>query len=298
MTGARLPKDAPRVLVVYKRSTYERYGGRKNERVAKLLRRGDVTVAHLREAHEAHRDTIERARKALAGMRVRAVFKHHHDPRPEDRWDLVVTLGGDGTLLWTSHMVGPDTPMVAINSAPITSVGYFCAGPGTAVADLLGHALDGRLARTVLTRMQVVVDGRAISKRILNDVLFCHECPASSTRYVIGHRGVEEEQLSSGLWVGPAAGSTAAQHSAGGKVLPVRSRRLQYVVREPYHGIGMRYRRTRGLVSPGEVLFVKSKIREGMLFLDGHNKTQAVDIGSTIELSVSDEPLTLLGMRR
>lgn len=60
----------------------------------------------------------------------------------------------------------------------------------------------------------------------------------------------------------------------------------------------MRYRRTRGLVSPSEVLVVKSKIREGMLFLDGHNKTQAVDIGSTIELSVSDEPLILLGMRR
>lgn len=288
----------PRVLVVYKRSTLERYHGRKDPRIARLLRDNDESVSRLIEAHDAHDATISQTREALSQLGASARFAHTYVPRPGDRWDLVVTLGGDGTLLWTSHLVDKDTPMVAINSAPVTSVGYFCAGSGADVASILKQALAGELRRTTLHRMQVQIDGRVVSKRILNDVLFCHACPAAASRYVLRHGRRSETQLSSGLWVGPAAGSTAAQRSAGGRVLAPGSRKIQYVVREPYHGLGEPTRLEKGLVDKGEVLVVKCMMREGMLYLDGHNKTIPVDIGSEIRLSSSDEPLRLLGLRR
>ena len=41
---------------------------------------------------------------------------------------LVVTVGGDGTLLAASHLVGGGVPVVGINSSPRSSVGFFCAG--------------------------------------------------------------------------------------------------------------------------------------------------------------------------
>lgn len=288
----------PRVLVVYKRSTLERYRGAKDPRIARLLRAKDVSVSRLVDAHDAHGLTILRTREALADLGAMTRFAHTHVPKPGEHWDLVVTLGGDGTLLWSSHLVGPDTPMVAINSAPVTSVGYFCAGTGADVASTLRRALSGELRRTRLHRMQVEIDKTVISKRILNDVLFCHDCPAAASRYVLRHGRKTEEQLSSGLWIGPAAGSTAAQRSAGGRVLAPGSRKIQYVVREPYQGLGDPTRLARGLVSPNEALVVKSKMREGMLYMDGHNKTVRVDIGSEIRLSSSDEPLVLLGLRR
>ncbi len=289
---------APRVLVLYKRSTYDRYGGAANVRVAELVARRDVTVARILEAHEAHNATIALTRAALVKLGAKGRFAHRYVPRAGESWDLVVTLGGDGTLLLTSHLVGRDVPMVAVNSSPETSVGFFCAGSGRDVGSILDAALRGKLKATKLTRMQVEVDGRLIHRRILNDVLFSHSCPAAATRYVLSHRGREEEQLSSGLWVGPAAGSTAAQHSAGGKVLPAGSRKIQFVVREPYHGLGPRIRLVTGLVSPGSVLSIRSKIREGMLYMDGHDRTEPVDIGSEVRLSESPEPLTLLGLRR
>jgi NAD+ kinase len=289
---------APRVLVIYKRTTYQRYRGGQSRRIQRLLDERDLTVEQLVEAHEAHLDTIERARCYLKELGTEATFRHRYDPSRDDRWDLVVTLGGDGTLLWASHFVGSDVPMVAINSAPAASVGYFCAGDRDALRETLQMALAGELKSTRLTRMEVALDGEVVSTRVLNDILFSHQCPAATTRYIIRLGAQEEEQLSSGIWAGPAAGSTSAQRSAGGKVLAPGSQKLQFVVREPYVGLRDGYSLTKGLVVPGESLRIRSKIREGRIFMDGAQKMLDVDIGVEIRLRASNEPLTLLGLRR
>jgi NAD+ kinase len=294
---ARLRTKAPSVLVVYKRTTYERFGGPRNRRITKLLAEKDPSVKHVLESHEAHLATLLETRAALARIGAKTTFVHRLTSRNQVGWDLVVTLGGDGTLLFTSHRIGRDIPMLAINSAPLTSVGFFCAGQGSEAEELITSALAGDLRATKLTRMQLAIDGRVFHRRVLNDVLFSHAIPAAATRYVLTHGDTTEEQLSSGLWVGPAAGSTAAQRSAGGVVLPPGSRKIQYVVREPYHGLGPRYQLERGLVSHGDSLSIRSKIREGMLYVDGHDLSRRIDVGREIVLSASDEPLTLLGLR-
>src|SRR3989338_8378221 len=45
--------------------------------------------------------------------------------------DLLITVGGDGTALTTSHFTD-DIPILGVNSAPQSSVGFFCsATPAT-----------------------------------------------------------------------------------------------------------------------------------------------------------------------
>jgi len=95
--------------------------------------------------------------------------------------------------------------------------------------------------------------------------------------------------------VGPAAGSTAAQRSAGGKVLPLDSSQMQFVVREPYMPNGTRYALTKGLLAPDEELQITSKIHGGRLYVDGPHLKRKVDLGSIILLKRSPEPLTVLG---
>ena len=216
----------------------------------------------------------------------------------EGAWDMIVTLGGDGTLLWASHLADSNTPMLAINSAPDTSVGYFCAGDGHDVHDVLDAALSGRLKASKLARMRVELGERLISTRVLNDALFCHESPAATSRYILEHSGRRERQMSSGVWVGPAAGSTAALRSAGGKVLPIGSQKLQFVVREPYRGVDNKYDLVKGSVSPGEDVCIRSRMTKGRLFLDGTQKVHAVGVGDRVRLTLSDEPLSLLGLKR
>jgi NAD+ kinase len=301
-TRAKKRKDTPRprVLVVYKKSAYQRLVlEKKDRRVQKLLHDADPTVRRIRDAHDSHVATVEETRLMLEQLGARATYRALNSRARVGRYDLVVTLGGDGTLLWASHAVGADTPMVAINTSPRDSVGYFCAGLRDDLEHVLSRALAGKLRATSLTRMSVHLDGKVLSRRILNDALFSHQCPAATTRYLIKHGDTVEDHKSSGVWVGPAAGSTAAQRSAGGRVLPLRSQQLQYVVRELYEPHGEHHLRLlKGLVDADDILELRSKIPEGTLYLDGPHRIHAVPLGAVMHFTRSPEPLTILGLRR
>ncbi|MDH5676156.1 MAG: NAD(+)/NADH kinase [Myxococcales bacterium] len=286
------------VLVVHKKSAYQIYvQERGHARMVELLEQGDASVSRLMRAHRDHEATIELARQSLRALGVKAVFRRRSDPSTTARFDLVVTLGGDGTLLAASHMVPADCPVIAINSAPSDSVGHFCAATKEDLAERLAEALRGALPQTRLTRMQVSLDGQTVSTRVLNDLLFAHTCPAATTRYAITVDGRSEEHKSSGVWVATAAGSTAAVHSAGGKVQPIGSRRLQYAVREPYAAAQEHFDLLRGFIAPGEQLELQSHIRAGCLYIDGPHIKRAVPIGARLLMQRSSESLTLLGYR-
>jgi len=287
------------VLFVYKKSAYQLHvRERKNGRIKELIERDDPTVRNVMAADEAHVETLDEARAAAKALGLKAVFRYRSDETLVEDFDLIVTIGGDGTLLLASHRVPPGVRVLAINSAPLHSVGHFCGGRKGRVKEALAAAVDGRLRATKLTRMEVSLDDVVIHRRVLNDALFCHKVPAATTRYILVDRDVEEAQKSSGLWVGPAAGSTAAQKSAGGRVLPPGSRKIQYVVREPYYPPEGAYRLRRGLVSNGDSLLIYSQVREGRLYLDGPRLCFDVSLGTRVRFRRSDESLWLLGFPR
>lgn len=293
---------APRVAVVQKRTTYRKFVVEEHDPlIARLLRRHDPTVVRMRSSHEAHEETVREVEDALDVIGADVVYRggaRGHIPR---RIDLVITIGGDGTLLAASHQIGAGIPLLGINSAPDHSVGFFCGGRKGSVLSTLRRALDGRLPKSELTRMRVELNGRCIHARVLNEALFCHTSPAATSRYILrvaksdGSFG-EEDQRSSGIWIGPAAGSTAAQRSAGGRVLPLGSRRIQYVVREAYRPGGQRLRFTSGLLEEDGKLTLRSKIRDAKVFLDGHRLVHAVTIGDVLVMKRGTERLTVLGL--
>jgi NAD+ kinase len=282
------------VLVVWKRSAYDIYVRQhRSERVQALLDRKDPTVARLLRADEAHARTLEEVHRVVETLGLRGVF------RPRDRvgetagFDLVVCVGGDGTLLAVSHAVAA-TPVLGINSAPQDSVGHLCGGHGGAVERCLADALEGRLGTTRVARMRVLVDARVVHTRVLNDVLFCHPNPAMTSRYLLSFRGTSEEHKSSGLWVATAVGSTAAIRYAGGRVLPLRSRALQYAARELYDLGG--FLRRAGVLRPRDRFEVRNKMREARLYMDGARIVVPVQMGECVRVDTEAEPLALVGI--
>jgi NAD+ kinase len=287
----------PRVVVVVKRTAYRLFvEEEQDERITRLLRKNDPTVRRMRKSHEEHEGTIEEVSGALddLGADVQWIRRAHAPFDPGDA-ALVLTVGGDGTLLAASHRVGT-TPILGVNSAPSHSVGFFCGVQKGQVAPALERALSGKLKAVELARMTVVVNGRAVSTRVLNDALFCHKSPAATTRYILTLGDSTEEQKSSGFWIGPAAGSTAAQRSAGGEILPLTSRKLQLVVREPYTPESEELGLTRVLIDDGEELFMRSKIRDGRIFIDGPHESFEIEMGNRLVFRRSPESLMVLGL--
>jgi NAD+ kinase len=295
--------NRPLVVVVAKRSMYERFiQERSDPKAVARFQSHDISVARWRQAHLGHQRTLKQVQQILRSLGARLmVLRSPGVVFDASDATLVVSVGGDGTLLAASHQIGDGIPLLGINSAPDHSIGFFCGGKKGNVLSTLRRAIQGRLPVSELTRMRVDLNGKTLHARVLNEALFCHASPAATSRYILRiTRGngtfMEEDQRSSGMWIGPAAGSTAAQRSAGGNVLPLGSRRIQYVVREPYHPAGRRPRFSVGLLDADGKLTLRSKIRDGRVFLDGHRIVHAVTIGDVLVMRRSPDRLSVLGL--
>jgi NAD+ kinase len=298
-----MSKRAPRVLVLLKRTSYAKLvEDERDARVVELLARKDPTVRSMMRTHDDHQATVAEVRQGLAELGAEAEVVHGARARVLGRFALVVTVGGDGTLLAASHSVGGETPVLGVNSAPNSSVGFFCAARKGTVRESLAAALEGRMPGTVLSRLRVDRNGVVLHARVLNEVLYCHASPAATSKYILRVRAAsgrsehEEEQRSSGMWIGTAAGSTAAQRSAGGQVLPLTSTDIQFVVREPYVPLKGPPGIAQGRIPAGEELLVRNKMKEAKLYIDGHHNVYDAAIGDVLTFRRSEEPLTVLGL--
>src|SRR5690625_3298009 len=72
--------------------------------------------------------------------------------------DVVVVVGGDGTVLDVSHNVRT-TPIIAINSDPERSVGVFCACAADEARQAAQRVRDGQAITTILHRLRVLLTG-------------------------------------------------------------------------------------------------------------------------------------------
>lgn len=288
----------PNVVIVAKLTALERYEQEgRDPRVKSLLRRSDPSVHTWKKAHENHQRTLAVVEEALDRLGASTWLVRGAGNQFDARGiDLVVSVGGDGTLLAASHNVS-NTPILGVNSSPSHSVGFFCSARRGNVREHLARAFAGELNSATLARMRVEVGSRVVASRVLNEALFCHAIPAATSRYILRYGRQREEQRSSGLWVGTAAGSTGAIRSAGGVVLPLTSRALQLVVREPYAGRGEPCKLTQFIVNDRRrKVTVQNKMQDACLFLDGPFKRVAVALGERMSFSVSDEDLTVLGL--
>jgi NAD+ kinase len=296
--------NRPLVVVVAKRSMYERFiQERRDPKAVSLFQRHDISVARWRQAHLAHQRTLKHVQLTLRALGARiTVLRGPGVVFDASDASLVVTVGGDGTLLAASHHVGA-IPILGVNSSPEHSVGFFCPAHLGNLETTLKSALDGTLPSVLLSRMQVSVNNRICSRRVLNEALFSHAIPAATSRYVVSFGGESEEQRSSGVWVSTAAGSTGAARSAGGRVLPFASRRMQLIVREPYLDARHQTRpspiRLDHIVfDPPESITILSKMEDARLYLDGPYRQVPVGLGDRVVCSVSDEPLNVFGLGR
>lgn len=214
-----------------------------------------------------------RARRALANAR------------------LVISVGGDGTLLATSHWV-TGAALLGVNSAPRSSVGYTTIARRANVARILARIANGDLLPQQVARVEVELEGKLLPPA-LNDVLIAHEQPAATSRYRLHLGRRAEEHRSSGLWVATAVGSTAGIRSAGGQIMPLADRRLQFRARELYRAHGRGASLESGFVEPHQQLVVESAMEAGWLFIDGARMAIRCPFGARAAFRIARQPLHL-----
>ncbi|KAL1349925.1 hypothetical protein AAHE18_07G190000 [Arachis hypogaea] len=219
--------------------------------------------------------------------------------------DMVVTVGGDGTLLEASHYMDDTIPVLGVNSDPTRidevekfssefdatrSTGHLCAATVENFEQVLDGILEGQIVPSKLTRIMTSVNAHQLSTFALNDILVAHPCPASLSRFSFSIKMDDQfcsprvNCRSSGLRVSTAAGSTAAMHSAGGFPMHILSQDLQYMVREPIsHGALSDF--MHGLVEHDQKMDTTWSSRRGVIYIDGSHVNYSIKNGDFIQIS-------------
>lgn len=294
-TATRPAPSFREVLVVYKKSKLDLYAqSRSSERFTALLARKDALAEAYVAAHEAHVRTLAAVKESLAqaGLRYRTCYRARLTAQ-ETEGCLVVSVGGDGTLLDASHRLS-DATVLGVNSDPARSVGFLCAARAEDFSRVLASVWSGALPATRVPRAGGSVDGEPFAFPVLNEVLIAHRNPAATTRYTLHVGNQEESQKSSGVWIAAPAGSTAAIASAGGVVQALEEERLQVRVREAYVADSDPYRLTHFLVAAGGEVSVVSRMREGMIYVDGPHQRVPFPLGARLCVRMDAPPLQLV----
>jgi len=283
------------VLVIYKKSDFQIYVKEHGDpHISALLEQQDPAALKMLRSHQENEAAFEQVRAALKDRDIRSRWVYRANPQTVDDFDLVVAIGGDGTLLEAARKMYGSVPLLGVNSSPSSSVGHLMATDAPGFEQALERIQSGSLALLGLTRIEVLVDGEPLRPLALNDILFAHPIPAATSRYemVMGERC--EVQRSSGVWIATATGSTAAILSAGGERMPLSDTQLQYRVREIYplpwepppeliHGF----------ITAEQTLGITSRTRKSTLFLDGPWVSHQVSFGQRLTFRRAAEPLWL-----
>ncbi|KAH9330380.1 hypothetical protein KI387_002488 [Taxus chinensis] len=304
-----------RALVLLKRSALDVYTNvYRDPQIMSLIQTSHQVIGNLANRHNTHIETVKFCEDVLRRkpLEWKTVVGDELEA-PISDVDLVITIGGDGTLLRASHYVDSSAPIFGVNSDPtrITeikenlesfdasrSTGYMCAATAESFEQVLDEILEGRRKPVQLSRLSTCIDGVHSHAHALNDVLLAHSCPAAVTH--CSFRIIREDSYdsdfplvhsrSSGLRVCTAAGSTAAMRSAGGCPMPILSRDLQYMVREPIllhdHSKVMH-----GWIRTNEVMHIVWGCTEGFIYIDGSHVYLPLKYGCTVQISSKSPPL-------
>ncbi len=287
----------PRVLVVYKKDAYRRYLLEKRDRhLLRLLHKKHPDVREMQRAHAIHTRAIEAVVEALRRLKVDFDLMSRSHLKVTRRYDLVVSVGGDGTFLHAARS-GPSSPILGVNSDPERSEAVFCAANVSNFFALCQSGLKGRLPIFSLCWLRIRLNSRWLPQRGLNDVLIAHDDPATLSRYRLRIGKRQEVQKSSGLWIATAAGSSSAVLAAGGVRLPWKAHRFQYRPRELYRGRLSQAHLQGGVLPLGSRLRITWLMQRGSAFVDGAHVRIPLHFADLIEVTFSRQnPLSVLGL--
>lgn len=279
------------VLIIAKKSFYEVYGlERREPHFLQLIKSDSELARDLVSAYEDNQRAIDAVIRHLDMQGIPWEKGEVGSLCVDGLHPLVLSVGGDGTLLAASHRV-LTTPVLGINSRPGVSVGFFCPVNSGNFQGLLADILEQRVMPRQLMRMDPLVNGQRLCPPALNDILYTARNPASTTVYRIHFEDREEMQKSAGVWISTPAGSTAGILAAGGTSMHLDDDRMQFLVRECYCVREPREPLRTGTFRDG--LKITNLTPEASVYVDGTRIVHPLHYGDVVEALPSKTPLSI-----
>ena len=175
-------------MIVTKSTNREIHG----ERIYNAFKNGILTQDELKDIdleHDQHYETLNELLRGLkkSGVEFDQVLREH--AWPQEKYEIIFTVGGDGTLLHASSKLHHSQKIVPIRSSS-KSVGFLCQLQKEEIQLAIQKIEDNQAKFMPIQRIQALIQ-RVSSKNVelsspaLNEILFASNHPASIARYQI-----------------------------------------------------------------------------------------------------------------
>ena len=182
----------------------------------------DVLLVYKKNFEEVHDQSLQIVKDVLKAQSdtIRVEARAREKVRRADfiGRDLVIVLGGDGTLTSISHNIDSNTPVMGVNSHPRKndpkgSIGFYMDSSVETFEEDLLAALSGKAMLNELPRLQATIEttsGNKIrSDPAINDLLIANTHQYAPSKYNLRRGDIDVVQQSSGLlfstWLGQGA---------------------------------------------------------------------------------------------
>jgi len=247
-----------KILVVYKKSTFEIYKSSKDPFVMDFIRGKTKDVEIIKQSDYKQKIAFDKVISVIDRFKINYDIIYRADLTEIKNKDLVISVGGDGTFLEVSHYIRNGMPVLGVNSNPERSIGYFCCTDAENFEKCLGEIEKKPVSS--LNRLELILNNKKIHEPVLNEILIAHENPAASTRYRLeANNKTIDYKTTYGFFACTAAGSTAAMYNIGGFIMPLNSSQIQYFSR------GIKNEKFRF----ADKIKITSLTRRGKIFIDG-----------------------------
>ena len=213
--------------------------------------------------------------------------------------DVVIVLGGDGTMLRASHAIGNCTvPMIGLN---LGTTGFLTEVECSAMEDMVDRLIRGDYVVEKRMRLTGVISkaGEKLEYSALNDVVIIREGVLRLIALRIYVNDVFFDTYEAdGVIISTPTGSTGYNLSAGGPIVAPGTRAIVLTPISP-HSLSKKSI----VFDAGDRIRIslvekrKTQINEGIVSFDGY-KNYEISVDDEVEVMASDIPLHLIRLEQ
>lgn len=209
--------------------------------------------------------------------------------KPVSGFDLVVSLGGDGTFLKASRYI-EDTPLLGMNRSPKEKEGFYTRANLSTLDERMRQFIQKKHTIIPLVRLQATL-GKKQLPLALNEYFIGAKTSYHSAKYRMCVGNKKEVQKSSGFLVATPSGSHAWYSSMGGVPIDFAEKKIVYMTREPYCGKTITCNLKQGTCSLRQSIGVTYLLKFGGIVVVDSHECFPIKMNQTVHISASNKRL-------
>jgi NAD+ kinase len=206
------------------------------------------------------------------------------------RLDLIVSVGGDGTILRTIHRMKDPIPILGINMG---TLGFLVDVEPAEAFTVLDGLLQGFQADE-RSRLKVLLNGQSLPPAT-NEVALMTASPAKMIEFeIIVDGALMEDFRADGVIIATSTGSTAYAMSAGGPIVDPRVDAIVLVPMAPFKLSSRPW-----VIPGGSVIEVRLKLpdKDALVVIDGQSTT-TISVRDSVVISKAETPARFVRVSR